>query len=43
MTDLTLRHAPANDAAPTSVFDVLKDVFGATPLGIVLAAFAGKR
>lgn len=41
MTDLTLRR----EAAPefTSLVDLLKELFSATPLGLMLAAFAAKR
>jgi hypothetical protein len=44
MTDLTLRRdAVATDSGLNSLLAVLKEIFSATPLGILLTSFAGKR
>ena len=41
MTDITLRRQATPEF--TSLVDLLKELFSATPLGLMLAAFATKR
>jgi len=44
MTDLTLRRdAVATDSGLNSLLAVLKEIFSATPLGILLTSLADKR
>jgi hypothetical protein len=44
MTDLTLRRDDvATDSGLNSLLVLLKEIFSATPLGILLTSFAGKR
>ena len=43
MTDLTLRHEAATDSGLFSLGQMFKELFAATPLGLVLAAFGSKR
>lgn len=41
MTDLTLRRTAASDSGLASLVQVLKEMFAATPLGLVLGAARG--
>jgi hypothetical protein len=43
MTDLTLRPGDARDDGLAALVQVLKEMFSATPLGIVLAVVRAKR
>ena len=43
MTDITLRREAATETGFNGLIDLLKEMFSATPLGIVLATFAAKR
>lgn len=41
MTDLSLRRSDASDTGLAGLAQVLKQMFAATPLGLVLAALRG--
>jgi hypothetical protein len=43
MTDMTLGREAATESGLASVAQLLKDIFSATALGLVLAAFSAKR
>jgi hypothetical protein len=43
MTELTLRHEAPTGSGLFSLGHLLKEMFSATPLGLVLAAFGNKR